>query len=240
MLQAALFELEGVLVDTHAVRRDALRRALADDGVTLTSAQYDAWCAGLRPDDAAAVALQRLAPSSEAARALDDTALALVVLRAERAFTAGLAAGVTLMPGARDTLDALAGGLRLGLVTRLRRREVDGVLALAGLEAHFAGVVTGDDVRAPRPAPDAHRTALARLAARGGAEPAATVAFEADALGVAAARAAGLRAVRVASSAHVTPEADARGAPPDAWIATLAGLTPGALAALLDHAPARP
>jgi HAD superfamily hydrolase (TIGR01509 family) len=240
MLQAALFELEGVLVDTHAVRRDALRRALADDGVTLTPAQYDAWCAGLRPDDAAGVAVQLLAPASDAARALDDTAVELIARRAERGFATALAAGVTLTPGAREALDAMAGALRLGLVTRARRREVDGVLALAGLEAHFACVVTADDVRTPRPAPDAHRLALARLAARGGALPAATVAFEDDALGVAAARAAGLRTVRVASSAHDASQADARGALPEARLSTLVGLTPGSLAALLDLAPARP
>lgn len=237
MLQAALFELEGVLVDTHAARRDALRRALADDGVTLTPAAYDAWCAGLPADDAAAVALSRLAATSDAARALDDTARELMARRAERAFASHLAAGATLAPGARAALDALAGALRLGLVTRARRREVDGVLALAGLEAHFACIVTADDVRSPRPAPDGHRLALARLAARGGATASATVAFEDDALGVAAARAAGLRTVRVASSAHRASDDDARGASPDARLATLAGLTPGSLAALLDLAP---
>ncbi|MGZ9194406.1 MAG: HAD family hydrolase [Gemmatirosa sp.] len=240
MLQAALFELEGVLVDTHAMRRDALRRALADEGVALTPGQYDAWCTGLSPDDAAAEAVRRLAPTTDAARALDDTARELVARRAERTFSTGLAADMTLTPGARAALDAMAGMLRLGLVTRARRREVDGVLALAGLEAHFACIVTADDVRVPRPAPDAHRLALARLAARGGAAPAATVAFENDALGVAAARAAGVRTVRVASSAHRTSEADGRGASPDAWIATLAGLTPSSLAALLDLAPASP
>ena len=52
-----------------------------------------------------------------------------------------------------------------------------------------------------------------------------------------AARAAGLRTVRVASSAHRASDDDARGASPDARLATLAGLTPGSLAALLDLAP---
>jgi beta-phosphoglucomutase-like phosphatase (HAD superfamily) len=115
------------------------------------------------------------------------------------------------------------------------------VLALAGLEAHFACVVTADDVPAPKPAPDGYRLALARLARRGGAAPAATVAFEGDAAGVAAARAARVRVVQVehlASSAQRA--APRRGATaPDARLATVAGLTPGSLAALLDLAPAR-
>ncbi|MDF1504477.1 HAD-IA family hydrolase, partial [Roseisolibacter sp. H3M3-2] len=155
-----------------------------------------------------------------------------------------LAAGVSLAPGVRATLGALGGTLRLGLVTRARRREVDGVLALAGLEAHFACVVTADDVRVPKPAPDGYRAALARLAARGGVDPARTVAFEDAAAGVAAARGAGLRVVRVAPLAPPpvasSAQRDAEAPTPDARLATLAGLTPGSLAVLLDLAPDRP
>jgi HAD superfamily hydrolase (TIGR01509 family) len=246
MLQAALFELEGVLVDTHAARREALGRALADDGVFLAPDRFDAWCAGLPVDRAVDEALRRLAPENPAAAALDDTARELVARRAERAVSDRLAAGVSLAPGARAALDALGGALRLGLVTRARRRDVDGVLALAGLDGHFACVVTADDVRDAKPAPDGYRAALARLARRGVDSPAAVVAFEDAAPGVAAARAAGVRIVRVSPADAVDADAAVRRAEArladvrtaDARLSSLSGLTPRSLAALLDLAPA--
>lgn len=237
MLEALLFELEGVLVETHGVRRDALRAALADDHVTLPPPVFDACCAGLPVDAAAAAAVACLAATDAAARALDDTAVELAARRAERHAAARLAAGATLRPGAREALDALAGALRLGLVTRAARRETEAMLALAGLDAHFACVVTADDVRAPKPAADAHRAALDRLARRRPLAPRAVVAFEDAAPGVAAARAAGVRVVRIAApggaSADAAPDDGA-----DGRLASLRGLTPGSLAALLDLAPA--
>ena len=231
MLQAALFELEGVLVDTLATRREALCRALADDGVHLTPERFDAWCAGLPVAHAVAEAVRRLAAEQPSAAVLDDTARDLVALRAGRAAAGRFATGASLAPGVRATLDVLAGSLRLALVTRAGRGEVDTVLALSGLEAHFSCVVTADDVRTPKPAPDAYRRALGRLA-RHGVTPSGTVAFEDASPGVVAARAAGVRVVRVA------PASDARspdGA--DARLPSIAGLTPRSLAALLDLAP---
>jgi HAD superfamily hydrolase (TIGR01509 family) len=237
MLQAALFELEGVLVDTRAARREALRRALADDGVLLAPEQDVAWCAGLPTEPAVAEALRRLAPGSPTIAALDDTARELIARRADRDAAATLATGASLVPGARATLDALAGSLRLGLVTRAGRRETDALLALAGLEAHFACVVTADDVRSPKPSADGYRAALSRLARRGVDLPTAVVAFEDAPTGIAAARAAGVRVVRVTTSdaAGDTAGDDVGG---DARIAAVAGLTPRSLSALLDLAPA--
>jgi HAD superfamily hydrolase (TIGR01509 family) len=233
MLQAALFELEGVLVDTHATRREALCGALADDGVELAPDRFDAWCAGLPVELAVAAAVRRLAPEQPAAAALDDTARELVVLRAERSAVGRLAAGASLVPGVRATLDVLAGTLRLALVTRARRREVEAVLALSGLEAHFSSVVTADDARTPKPSPDAHRAALARLA-RHGVTPSGAVGFEDAAPGVVAARAAGVRVVLVAPASEASPSDGF-----DARLPTIAGLTPRSLAALLDLAPAQ-
>ena len=234
MLQAALFELEGVLVDTHATRREALCRALADDGVHLAPDRFDAWLAGLPVEQAVAEAVRRLTAEQPAAAALDETARELIALRAERAAAGRLAAGASLAPGVRATLDALAGSMRLALVTRARRREVDAVLALSGLEAHFSTVVTADDVRSPKPAPDGHRAALARLA-RYEVGPSGVVAFEDARPGVDAARAAAVRVVLVAAAAD-TQTPTTHGAV--ARLSSIAGLTPRSLAALLDLAPA--
>ena len=47
MVDAVLLEWEGVLADTGAARREALLRALADEGVSFSAEAYDAHCAGL-------------------------------------------------------------------------------------------------------------------------------------------------------------------------------------------------
>jgi HAD superfamily hydrolase (TIGR01509 family) len=245
MLAAACLELEGVLLEARAARRAALQRSLAVDGVALADDEFERWCDGLPTAAAVDRAVQqRAAAGDAAASAMDATARELAALRAERGFEAQVAAGVTLVPGAREAAEALAVRLRLAVVTRAGRAVTDRVLAAAGLEGLFAAVVTADDVRAPKPDPAGHQLALARLARRAGAlEPRTVAALEDAAPGVIAARAAGLRAVLVtpgpsaAPSAHAVP-GTASAAPADARLSSVAGLTPLGLAAALDLVPA--
>ena len=95
----ALFELEGVLADTHALRRAALVRSLADDGVALTEEAYDARCTGVPVREAALAAVTAIAGDGQR---FDETALDLIALRAERYFQEQLGKGVSLAPGARS------------------------------------------------------------------------------------------------------------------------------------------
>jgi HAD superfamily hydrolase (TIGR01509 family) len=217
MFDVALFELEGVLFDTAAARRDALRRALADDGLLLPAdpTRY----AGLSVRDAVlAVAGDRLP---------DDTAVDLAVLRAERHFDERIAGGLSLAPGAVDLVHALVGRMRLGVVTRAGRREAGRALSLAGLDFAFACVVAAEDAAAPKPAAAPYETAIARLARRAPVLRDRVVTLE-DALpGIRAARAAGLRCIAVGA----LPAHDALHA--DAYVPTLADLTPAELVSLV-------
>lgn len=199
-LDVVLMELEGVLADTAALRRAALRRSLAEDGATLDD---DAAC--LCDARATRDAVELAARLTGAA--LDDTALDLAALRAERRFAASLGEGVVLVPGARELVERLAGRVRLGVVTRLARADADRVLALAGLEWAFELVVAAEDADA-KPSPAAYVLALARLARR---RPlgAAVLALEDGAAGIAAATAAGVRCVVIGDvPAHEAMRAD--------------------------------
>ena len=66
-------------------------------------------------------------------------------------------------------------------------------LTRLGLDRHLTAVVSGDEVRRHKPAPDVYRLALARL----GVAADEAVAFEDAPVGVRAARAAGIRCVAV-------------------------------------------
>jgi HAD superfamily hydrolase (TIGR01509 family) len=62
-----------------------------------------------------------------------------------------------------------------------------------GLGGFFQAIVTGDEVKRRKPAPDVYLEAARRI----GAEPSRTVAIEDSAPGIAAARAAGMKTVAI-------------------------------------------
>ncbi len=74
-----------------------------------------------------------------------------------------------------------------------RAREVEAILRIAGLLELFAVIVTADDVATAKPDPTGYRLAAAKL----GLEPAACCTIEDTDKGIAAAKAAGYRAIGV-------------------------------------------
>jgi beta-phosphoglucomutase-like phosphatase (HAD superfamily) len=115
MLDAVLLEWEGVLADTTLARREALLRALADEGV-----EYEAL--GSDP-------------------ALAD----LIALRATRAFAERIGKGLVLLPGARAFVERVQIASRLAIVTTATRAETEFVLRLSGLDGAVTTVVSSDD-----------------------------------------------------------------------------------------------
>jgi HAD superfamily hydrolase (TIGR01509 family) len=135
------------------------------------------------------------------------------------------------LPGVEELLDALGeAGVPVGVASSSSERWVEGHLARLGLRDRIAVVASRDQVGGrPKPDPASYRWAVQRL----GADPAATVAVEDSAPGIAAARGAGLRVVAVPS--EITRHTDLPAA--HATVGSLLELTPASLAAVLDAAP---
>ena len=228
-VDTVLLEFEGVIADTANARRAALCRSLADEGIELTDAEYQRACAGFPPREGAiaAAALHREAR-------LDDTALELVALRAERYFAEDIGKGMELMPGTMEFLEGAAGHARLAIVTRASRREVDFVLGLAGLDQAFEVIVTRDDVLAPKPSPEGFERALQRLAKlRRISRPTSSLALEDSAAGVLAAKAVKIPVLAVGDvPEHYGTHADGR-------IESLDGQTVASLTAVVERAVGR-
>ena len=224
MLDSVLFEFDGVLADTGDARRDALLSTLRAEGIELTESEYRETCAGLAMDDAV-----RAAFASHGALG-STSAVAVAVLRAERAYRAYLGKGLTLADGARDVIERFLPAARLGIVTRAGRREVDFVLSLARLEHAFTCIVASEDAFPGKPSPAPYRAALERLERRRRVPARAhVVALEDSLSGIRSARGAGLACVAVGNlPAHVAMEADA-------YLASISGLTPERLLALLTR-----
>ncbi len=205
MLDAVLVEFEGVLADTAAARRDALAYVLAEEGLQLSDDDYRNECAGRPTAEAVSAAIARCGVTR------DETARELLTLRVDRAFSSHVGKGIMLVEGAREALERLASRVRVGIVTRASRRDVEFVLTLGRMEHLFACVVGAEDAYPPKPDAAAYVSAINRLARRRPiAADGVVVTLEDSLAGIRGARAAGLRSIAVGDlPAHVAMEADA-------------------------------
>jgi beta-phosphoglucomutase len=190
MIEVLLVEMEGVLVETRALRRAALAEALSAERIAVDAAAF-ARADGKAPREAirAVLALAKVER--------DPTTIDLLALRAERAFSLRLGQGITLVPGAAEALRAAQAGARIALVTRARRADAELVIGMAGLDGVLETIVADDDVVDAKPAPDGYLLALARLARRRPFAIERAIAVEDGVSGIRAARAAGLRSLAV-------------------------------------------
>jgi len=204
MIEAVLFEFEGVIADTGAARRGALFDTLREDGVGLSESEYVEHCAGMpvRASVRAAYALRRFAR--------DETSIELAALRTERRFTDLIDTGLSLGDGARELIESLQGQTRLGIVSRAARAEIDATLALAQLDHAFEFIIANDDPFQPKPSPAPYLGALDRLTRRRAVTAKNVVALEDGVAGIRSAKAAGLRCGVVGSlPVHLALDADA-------------------------------
>lgn len=178
---AALFDLDGTLVDTRKANYLAYRDAFAAHGLQLTEAAFaPTWGMDSREF------IRLLVPTAD--DALID---AIRVTKAQR-YPAALRhsrPNTALISLART----LAAHIPIGLVTTAKRANVDAVLEVHRLSTMFTIVVTGDDVTKPKPDPEPYQAALTRLEIA----PKDVLAFEDSHVGITSARSAGLRVIQV-------------------------------------------
>ncbi|MBY0323909.1 MAG: HAD family phosphatase [Reyranella sp.] len=116
-------------------------------------------------------------------------------------------AGIPLKPGVVELLDFLDGhGLPLAVATSARRPTAENHLGKAGLLDRFKAVATRDDVERTKPHPDVYLEAARRLAVA----PERCIAFEDSNVGLEAAHAAGTMAFMVPDLVQPLPESRAR------------------------------
>lgn len=179
-VEAVVFDVNGVLVDSMGLHVRLTRELLEEAGVDLTDDQLDGY-RGLGAAD-----LFRAA-RADAGAVFDADALAE---RKLEAFAAAVE-DVPVMADAAETVRTLAAGYAIGVASNDQRRAVDAVLERLGVADAVEAVATIDDVETGKPDPAVYRRAVEGL----GVAPAAAVAVDDSAVGVEAARAAGLRVV---------------------------------------------
>jgi HAD superfamily hydrolase (TIGR01509 family) len=200
LVDAVVFDLDGVLVDSEPVWDQARRTVVKDaggrwrDGATTDMMGMSApeWSRYLR--DELEVPLK---PDE-----INDRVVAAVLASYRRE--------LPLLPGAVDAVRRLEGRWPLGLASSANRPVIDAVLHDAGLTASFAATVSSEEVDHGKPSPDVYLAAARAL----GIAPVRIAAVEDSTNGLKSAAAAGMAVIAVPN----------RRFPPAAEALTLAGL----------------
>jgi HAD superfamily hydrolase (TIGR01509 family) len=182
--RAAVFDLDGLLIDTEPgwqraeaqlLRRHGIEYSEADAAASLGSPVWqvvDGYAARLGMD-----------------RGARDGLFGELMALARTMYAADL----DIRPGAEALLRSLHGRLPLAVASNTPRELVELALVTSRLGEYFDAVITAEDVARPKPAPDVYLAACQRLEVVASE----AVALEDSTLGIAAALAAGMTVVAV-------------------------------------------
>ena len=216
MIEAVVFDLDGVLVDSEPVWEQVRRQVVAEHGghwapdaqQRLMGMSTGEWARYLGEDLGVG-----LPPETIAAEVIDQ-------------MKARYAEHVPFMPGAAGAVRRLAASWPLGLASSSPPVLIDAVLDGAGLRECFAVAMSTEEVAHGKPAPDIYLAVTERL----GHRPQRCAAVEDSANGLKSAAAAGLRVIAVPHPRY-PPGADALGLA-TLVLPSLTELTTGAVAQL--------
>ena len=192
MIEAVVFDLDGVLLDSEEIwdrAREELARERGGrwhdraqrDMMGMSSTEWSRYMADViglpeQPDEI----------NREVVRRLTE------LYREE----------LPAIPGAREAVERLAARWPLGLASSSNRELIDLVLELLGVEHLFTATVSSEEVARGKPAPDVYLEAMRRLGINEG------VAIEDSENGIKSAHAAGLRVIAIPNP-HFPPADDA-------------------------------
>ncbi|HEY1592395.1 MAG TPA: HAD-IA family hydrolase [Solirubrobacteraceae bacterium] len=218
-LEAVVFDLDGVLIESESVWDGARRAVVAETGGQWRDQATREMLGMSAPEwsryvhDELEVPLE---PDEINERVVDH-----VLDRYRR--------DLPLLPGAEEAVRRLAARWPLGLATSSNRPVIDAVLEAAGLTDCFAVTVSGDEVARGKPSPDVYLEATRRL----GVDPADAAAVEDSTNGLRAAAAA--RMVVIAIPNREFPPSEDALALADLELRSLDELTPDAILGGVDR-----
>lgn len=185
MIRAIVFDFDGLILETERPQYEAWRHVYATFGLALPE---QAWLEVMGKPVKIDLFPRRLAAILQ--RDLDIDA----VIAQYREVVAGKLNSQPIQPGVLDVIrDAQALGFKLAVASGSTRRWVDGHLERLDIRKHFQCTVCCEDTERHKPDPDPYLRACELL----GFEPALALALEDSALGITAAKAAGMSAIAV-------------------------------------------
>lgn len=190
-VDAVIFDLDGVLIDSERVWNDVRRR--------FTEAHRGRWRAdaqkammGMSSAEWSTYMHDALGVAADPEQIVDGVVRQMVARYREQ---------LPLLPGAQTAVRRVAARWPLGLASSANRPLIDLVLHEAGLHTSFAETLSTDEVGRGKPAPDAHLEVAHRL----GVPPGRCAGIEDSTNGLLALRAAGLRTIAIPNR-HFPPD----------------------------------
>lgn len=185
---ALLFDMDGVVIDSNPLHRDAWTQYNLRNGIATTD-EMRLRISGKRNDEVVRDFFgSHLTDEAVTAHGRNKEVLYRTLM--------GSRLAAAIVPGIENFI-ARHPALRTALVTNAEPANVSFVLDGAGLRGRFQTVVSGEDLRRPKPFPDIYLRAAELLHIDAGK----CVVFEDSPTGVSAGLAAGMKVVGVSTSA---------------------------------------
>ena len=209
MIEAVVFDLDGVIVDSEQVWDDVRQVYTREVGRTFPPEATRAMMGMSSPEWSRYMAESVGVPGTPEQISAD-----IVERMLER-----YGAAPPLIPGAVDAVRDIAARWPLAIASSSNAELIEVVLRAAGIDALFQTAVSSEQVARGKPAPDVYLEAARRL----GVEPARCGAVEDSHAGIRSAKAAGMRVVAVPNP-HFPPD-DAALAQADVVLGSITELT---------------
>jgi beta-phosphoglucomutase len=187
-IRGVVFDMDGVLVDSHPTHRSAWKQFLQSVGRKTSEEELDFILDGRKREEILRYFLGEL--SEEQLREYGNR---------KDEMLRRLGNGIHPIEGVVDFLTSLrSAAFKTAIATSAGTTRTKGTLADLGLRDCFDAVITGDDVKVGKPDPAIYRMAAERL----GEDPRFLLAIEDASSGVKAAIGAGLRCIGIASDSR--------------------------------------
>lgn len=192
MLQAIVFDFDGVIADTEPLHHRAFSEVL--EGIIEVPAweQYLSEYLGLND----MTFLRRLFRESE--KSVSEETLLAILKRKDEAYRRDINLGLPLLPGVASFVGWAVKQYPLAICSGARRVEIETILRHAGLLAAFECIVSADEVPVSKPDPAGFCRAMELLTTKHrGLTPVTCLAIEDSAQGIIAAKGAGMHVLQV-------------------------------------------
>jgi beta-phosphoglucomutase len=228
MLEAVIFDFDRVIAETERLHHRAMARVMRPEGIRVDWAEFRDFYRGLGD----APAIRRALEIHD--RAVDEALVQRLASEKDREYQRLIATKARPVRGALEFVRRVARSWPVAICSGAHRRDIDVLLKRFGIDGLFQVIVSADDVAESKPHPAGYELTVQRLRSKHAKLTNLTadqcVAIEDSAPGVRAARAAGMRVIRLVEFrdiGHVSNDQD----PPDGVVSRLAWISNDVLAA---------